>query len=119
MAKHLEVGRLGEQKAFHFLIAKHYRILETNWRHRRAEIDLIAKDGETLVFVEVKTRSSDTFGTPDAFVTPKKRQLMQAAANVYMEKIGHDWAIRFDIVAVLLHPTRPAEITHFEDAFFE
>ena len=119
MAKHNETGILGEQLAVRFLKGKSYHILAQNWRYKRAEIDIIAKDGDTLVFVEVKTRTTDAFGTPDAFVTARKKQFMQTAANVYMEEIGHDWAIRFDIVAVLLHPTRTAEVTHFEDAFFE
>lgn len=119
MARHNETGKIGEELAVQFLQTKAYQILEQNWRYSRAEIDIIAKDGDVLVFIEVKTRSTDAFGKPEAFVTPKKKQFLQTAANVYMEEIGHDWEIRFDIISILLHPTRPAEVTHFEDAFFE
>lgn len=119
MAKHIQTGEQGEAIALHCLLKKGYAILEKNWRYRRAEVDLIAKDGEILVFVEVKTRTSDHFGRPEAFVTERKKQFLQTAATVYMEQIGHEWEIRFDIIAVLLHPSREAEIQHFEDAFFE
>ncbi len=119
MAKHNEVGEQGEAIALNFLKAKGYHILASNWRYSRAEVDIIAKEGEVLVFLEVKTRSTDHFGKPEAFVTDRKKAFLQTAASVYMEEIGHEWEIRFDIISVLLHPTRPAEVTHFEDAFFE
>lgn len=119
MAKHNETGKQGEEIAYQLLLAKGYTILETNWRYRRAEVDIIAKEGDILVFIEVKTRSTDHFGKPEAFVTDRKKEFLQTAASVYMEEIGHEWEIRFDIIAVLLHPTRAAEVEHFEDAFFE
>jgi len=118
MAKHLETGKKGEEMAVAFLEKAGYQILETNWRHRRAEIDIIAKDGEILVFVEVKTRSDDFFGNPASFVTAKKESLMSDGANVYMEKIGHDWEIRFDIIGIVLWSAERVEMRHFKDAFF-
>ena len=80
MAKHLRTGEWGEQLAARFLEDKGLRILERNWRFSRAEIDLIAEEGEVLVFVEVKTRTSDYFGPPERFVSARKRQLLADAA---------------------------------------
>ena len=119
MAKHLELGRKGEQIALDFLQEKSYQLLERNWRFSHAEIDLILKDGEVLVFVEVKTRSYDFYGKPEESITPKKERLIADAAAVYMEHIGHEWEIRFDIVSILLNEQKnKLVIEHFEDAFF-
>ncbi len=118
MALHNAIGKKGEELARSFLITQGYRILENNWRYRRAEVDIIAMDGEILVFVEVKTRTDDKFGRPEEFITLKKEQFMADAASAYMEQIGHDWEIRFDFVAILLQGDQHAEIEHFKDAFF-
>ncbi len=118
MAKHNEVGQAGELAARNLLENKGYAILEANWRFHRAEVDLIAKDGKILVFVEVKTRSSDAFGKPEAFVDARKQRFLTEAASAYMEQIGHDWEIRFDVVSVLAIPGREVLLEHFEDAFF-
>lgn len=118
MAKHIETGKKGEALAKSFLEKKGYKILELNWRFSRAEVDIIAMQEEVLVFVEVKTRSYDYYGTPDAFVTEKKETLLADAAAAYMEEIDHDWEIRFDIIAILLHSPNNISIEHFEDAFF-
>jgi putative endonuclease len=117
MAKHNEIGQFGEQKAAEFLEQKGYKILDRNWRYKRAEIDIVAMDGVTLVFGEVKTRSSDLFERPESAVDEKKRRLLTRAAVAYMRKIGHEWAIRFDILAVILRGP-DFYIDHFEDAFF-
>jgi putative endonuclease len=117
MAKHNEIGQFGEQKAAEFLEQKGYKILDRNWRYGRAEIDIVAMDGATLVFGEVKTRSSDLFERPESAVDEKKRRLLTRAAVAYMRKIGHEWAIRFDILAVILRGP-DFYIDHFEDAFF-
>ena len=118
MAKHIETGKKGEALAKQYLEERGYRILETNWRFSRAELDLIAMQQEVLVFIEVKTRSSDYFGTPDAFVDSKKEKLMAEAAAAYMRKINHDWEIRFDIISVLMRSEKDITIEHFKDAFF-
>jgi len=118
MARHNEIGKTGEATARKFLENKGYAILESNWRFHRAEVDLIAKDGNVLVFVEVKTRSSDAFGKPEAFVSTRKQRFLAEAASAYMEQSGHDWEIRFDIISVLAQPAGEALIEHFEDAFF-
>lgn len=118
MANHLQLGNWGESVATNFLEEKGFRILAANWRHRRAEVDLIAMDGEVLVFVEVKTRSSDYFGPPEVFVTPQKEKLLVRAAHAYMEQIDHDWEIRFDVVSILVRDRQDYEIRHLPDAFW-
>ncbi len=118
MSSHHEVGERGESLAVDYLIKMGYRILERNWRFARAEIDIIAMDGEILTFVEVKTRSSTTFGRPESFVNPTKEQLITDAALAYMDQVDHDWEVRFDIIAVLLVPYRKPKIKHLRDAFF-
>ena len=118
MVKHLETGKTGENLAVQFIKAKGYEILETNWRFRRSEVDIIAKDGPILVFVEVKTRSYDYFGKPSSFVSARKKILLQDAAAAYMHQINHTWEIRFDIIGILRPDAKDVEINHFEDAFF-
>ena len=118
MAKHNELGQEGERLARELLEQKDYRILLTNWRHGRAELDIIAQTGSTLVFVEVKTRTSDAFGQPDEFVSPKKEILLAGAACAYMEQVNFQGEIRFDIISVLLPTHGRQQIRHIEDAFF-
>jgi putative endonuclease len=118
MGKHNETGRLGEQLAVQYLRDKGYTILETNWRSGKAEVDIIAKIKEILVFVEVKTRSSVQFGFPEEYVCAKKEKLLFRAAGNYMELVHHEWEIRFDIVSVVLVDLTSPEIVHFVDTFF-
>jgi len=118
MAEHLEVGKKGEEVAVLFLEEKGYKILEKNWRHRRAEVDIIAMHGDILVFVEVKTRSTQLWGQPELAVTPKKERLLADASGVYMEQIDHQWEVRFDIISVIIINEGREEITHYKDAFF-
>ena len=118
MAKHLETGRTGENIAVQYLKEKGYQILETNWRFSKAEIDIIAKDGDMLVFIEVKTRSNGYYGEPESFVTPQKEALLFDAANRYMEQINHDWEIRFDVIGIILKDVGNYQLKHTEDAFY-
>ena len=117
MPKHLKLGQRGEDLAVIYLKKKGYQILERNWRFSKAEIDIIAKDGEILVFVEVKTRSTAIFGEPEESITSKKEDLISDAAAVYMDTIDHDWEIRFDIISIIL-TDEGHSIKHFKDAFF-
>ena len=118
MAKHNELGKKGEEIAVNFLEKKGYRVMERNWRYRKAEIDIIAKFEEVLVFVEVKSRSSDAYGRPESFVNEKQEHLIADAASIYMDEIGHEWEVRFDIISVFFHNERYQSIDHFKDAFF-
>ena len=118
MARHNEIGKKGEAIAKAFLLSKGYQFLEANWRFKRAEIDLIFKDDEILVFIEVKTRSSDHFGQPEEFLSENQERLITTAASAYMESINHDWEIRFDIVSIIFQSEQSYSIKHIEDAFF-
>lgn len=109
-----DIGEKGELLAKEYLINKGYEIWFTNWRNKRAEIDIIAKDGKTAVFVEVKTRNNDSFGHPEDFVDTVKRRKMHEAAAAFIE--WQDWLgeLRFDIIAI----GRDGKVVHFEDAFY-
>jgi putative endonuclease len=117
--RHLETGALGEAAAADLLEQKGWRIAERNWRSGRCEVDIIAwaKD-DLLVFVEVKTRSSEGFGGPEGAIDARKQNMLARAAGIYMESIGYEWEIRFDTVAVVLYKGAIAEIRHIEDVFF-
>ena len=118
MAKHNVLGEKGEDMACDYLRQKGYRIAERNWRHGRAEIDIIAWHEDTLIFVEVKTRSSEHFASPEEAVTPKKEALLISAGQAYMQHINYEWAIRYDIISVIMPDNKTASIQHFENAFF-
>lgn len=119
MLHHLETARLGENAAAAFLEENGYRIEARNARTGRGELDIVAWSPEGhLVFVEVKTRSSDGFGGPESAVVPKKEDAIARAAGAYMERIGYEWIIRFDVVAVLMQDGQVKQIRHLEDAFF-
>jgi len=119
MSKTQEIGQIGEELALQYLEKSDYEILEKNWRYRKAEIDLICRKDSVLIFVEVKTRTSDFFGQPEEFISRRKEELMFAAANEYMDKIDHDWEIRFDCISVLLRKDRSLKkFDHLEDIFF-
>ncbi len=116
MAKHNDLGKIGEEMAANYLIEKGYEILERNWRNVHKEIDIIAKDSNELVMVEVKTRQSDEYGDPDLAVTKRKQSMLIAAANAYIFENGLDVSTRFDIVSIVLEEGAPI-INHIEDAF--
>jgi len=112
------LGERGEQLAISHLKKKGYVILETNWRYRRAELDIIAKHGEILVFIEVKTRNNNNFAEPEMAVDGKKQKLMASAGAAYMRKIEHDWEVRFDVISIIYKNEKDFHVRHFEDAFF-
>jgi putative endonuclease len=116
MASHNDLGKLGEQMAVDLLINKGYIILETNWVFDKAEIDVIAQQGNTLAVVEVKTRSSLSFGLPQEFVKPKKIQLLVKAINEFVHREGLNVDVRFDIIAIHKEVSG-FTIEHIEDAF--
>lgn len=117
MAEHNDLGKLGEELSVDFLQKNGYTILETNWVFQKAEIDVIAKNEKHLVIVEVKTRSSIDFGSPQDFVKPAKIQLLVKAANEYVLINDIDLDIRFDIIAINKENGK-FTIEHLEDAFY-
>jgi putative endonuclease len=117
MAQHNELGNKGEKLAVDFLIKKGYNILDTNWRFQKAEVDIIARKGEILAVVEVKTRSNIDFGNPQDFVNPKKIKLLVEAIDEYVISKDLDVEVRFDIIAIV-HENKNFTIEHLEDAFY-
>lgn len=117
MAKHNELGKLGEEMAVDYLKKNGYSILQTNFVFQKAEIDIIAQKGNVLAVVEVKTRSSIEFGLPQDFVKPKKIQLLVKAINEYIIENDLDVDARFDIISIYKNG-KEYEIEHLEDAFF-
>jgi putative endonuclease len=106
-AAHL-LGREGERLAARFLEQRGYRVLGSGFRARRGEIDLVCRRGDRLVLVEVKTRSSDRFGTPAEAVGPRKRRALLAAAAEYRALAGWRGPIEWLVVAV--RPGREPEL---------
>ncbi len=112
------LGRWGEAVAEAFLLEKGYLIRERNVRTPYGEIDLIAQSGGVLVFVEVKTRSSNRFGYPESGLTPQKRAHLINSIQAFLQahpEIKNDW--RVDVIAVQRLRDQPEpEVTHFENA---
>lgn len=116
-------GDQGEDAAARHLARKGMRVLDRNWRFRQWELDLVCRDGDTLVFVEVKTRKAGSMGTPGDALTPKKQARLVKAASHYLSK-GDLWdcPCRFDLVSVVCAPIDGGKKTcmnveHIENAF--
>ena len=109
-----QTGTVYEQKAKEYLISKGYQILECNFRNRNGEIDIIAKDGEYLCFVEVKYRTTNEFGSPLEAVGWNKQNQIRRVAQYYMMKHHlNEWTpCRFDVIAF-----EGEKMTHLENAF--
>ncbi len=118
MATHNETGDEGEKIAISYLQKKGYKILETNWRVEKWEIDIIAEDEIERVFIEVKTRFSETFGSPEEAVTLRKQQHLINAANLYVLQQDYEGPLRFDVVGIHLQKGKAPVIEHIEDAFY-
>ena len=118
-APHLALGKHGEQLAAQFLRKCGYKLLVRRFKGRHGEIDLVCRHNGTLVFVEVKTRTSEEFGEPSAAVDADKQRNLSRTALEYLRHIGNpDIPIRFDIVEVVMADRRrAAEIRVIENAF--
>ncbi len=96
-----QYGRYGENRAADFLVERGYRIIETNYKNRFGEIDLIAVDGETIVFVEVKSRRTGRFGSArDAVPKAKQRRISKVALGYLKSNGGTRQKARFDVIAL-------------------
>lgn len=114
---HLALGRTGEQAAADFLLARGYLVLERNWRHRSWELDLVCVQGDTLVFVEVKTRGDGSLGLPEDGLTGAKRSRLVRAASEFLTRRGWwDRPCRFDLVTVTARQGE-LRVEHHENAF--
>jgi len=89
-----------------------------NWRYGRAEVDVIANQGRTIIFVEVKTGSSTDYGEPEDFVSSKKEIQLGCASSAYIEMNNHEGEIRFDVIAIVFENKHLYKINHIEDAFW-
>jgi len=117
MAQHNELGRLGENAVVKYLQDRGYTLLEQNWFYHKLEVDIIARNKEWIIFVEVKTRASDRWGNPEEAVSKSKMRNLVESADYYMKDKDLDLPARFDVAAVILGNGK-CEIEYFEDAFF-
>ncbi len=117
MAESHELGQSGEEKAKALLISKGYRILHTNWRSGKLEIDIIAENNDYIVFVEVKTRTSDEFLTPSRAVTSSKQKSIIFAAETYLKRFNISKESRVDIISIVDNGITET-IDHLEYAFY-
>ncbi len=117
MAEHNDTGTKGEKLAGTFLENKGYVVLETNWRFKNLEADIIAKINKTLVIAEVKTRKSNYFGEPETFVNKQKQKNLIKTAHEYIVRNDLDLEVRFDIISIVLGDNQ-MKINHIEDAFY-
>lgn len=103
----LNLGNRGEDIAISYLRGMGYRIIDRNYRGKLGEVDIIAKDRDTLVFAEVKTRKNGSFGTPKMAVTKRKKRQLSKVALEYLKMTGlSDVKCRFDVVAIQLDKGR-------------
>ena len=113
-----ELGKSGEDVAIEYLKKKKYKIVARGFRFLRGEIDIIALDGEALVFIEVKTRKTSPFGHPEESVTPAKRKQLRKVAEGYLLR-NHiqDVECRFDVLSLSFDELEGYSVKHIRDAF--
>ena len=114
----VEKGHRGEDLAVDFLFAKGYRIVTRNWRIKAGEIDVIAQDGDTLVFCEVKSRTSNRWGTGAEAVDGRKQRKIVQVATLYLQRYHlSNQLCRFDVIEILQPARHEPQIQHFINAF--
>ena len=112
------LGRRGEDLAAQFLQDQGLVVLSRNWRCRLGELDLVATDADKLVVCEVKTRSGTRFGEPAEAVTERKAARIRRVTQAWLATHQLGWVeVRFDVLAVLAEPGRPATVQHYRSAF--
>ena len=118
-AIHLQTGTRGEEEAYFYLRRHGYVIIARNYRTSRShsELDLVGWDGQTLCFIEVKTRTSRAFLPAEAAVDFDKRRDLSRVAREFLRKVPGQPAFRFDVVSVYLEPERKADVVLFKNAF--
>lgn len=113
------LGQKGEKQAARFLKQKGYKIVIANYRCKYGEIDLVARDADILIFIEIKTRTSNDFGGPAAAVNYRKQQQISKVAHHYLvtHHRNDDVDARFDVICVLSPKGQQTQIEHIHDAF--
>ncbi|WP_298146186.1 YraN family protein [Flavobacterium sp.] len=117
MAQHNDLGKKGEEMAVTYLEEQGYEILERNYVYQKSEIDIIARIGNVVCAVEVRTRSSVDFGLPEETVKSKKINNLLQAVNAYAEDLEDEVEFRFDIIAIVKNG-ESFDIKHLPDAFY-
>lgn len=118
MAQHNELGKKGEDLAVAHLLKNGYQILVRNYTYLKGEIDIIARKENTIVIVEVKTRSTPDFGDPQDFLKPGQIKRLVETAHHFVEELDdEDVEVRFDIVAIIRNKAG-TRVEHLEDAFY-
>lgn len=117
MAEHNKLGSEGEKLAIDYLKSKGYRIRHTNWHSGHYELDIVAEDSDELVIIEVKTRSSRRYETPEQAVDDRKIKRLVFAADHYIKCFQINRSVRFDIISII-HNRLGDEVEHIEDAFY-
>ena len=116
MAEHNTIGKEGEEIAKSYLENKGYSIIEQNYRTKRAEIDIIAKHKNVLVFVEVRTKHHEYYGTPEETINYTKRVRLMRNAVAYAHRIRYNGPWRIDAVCVVINQDEePQRISHYEN----
>lgn len=117
MAQHNDLGVWGEQLAKDYLQNKGYSILQSNFRYKQFELDIIAQIGNDLVIVEVKTRQNDYLADPALMVSKSKQKGIIQAANAYIIENDLDLECRFDVITVVVN-NKEHKLEHIEEAFY-
>jgi putative endonuclease len=118
MAAHHDFGKAGEEMAAEWLEHRGFRLISRNWKAGRYEVDIIASYGETLHFVEVKSRSDDLFGKPEDWVNRKKGRHMLAAGEAYLNKYPQWNLVQYDILSILIAADGKYEFFFIEDVYW-
>ncbi|HTQ27678.1 MAG TPA: YraN family protein [Puia sp.] len=117
MARHNELGNMGEELAVAYLQEQGYELLERNWRHSHSEIDIIARKEGVLHFIEVKSRSNDHFGFPEEGVDDKKLENLLLASEAYLDAHPGFGEIQFDILSILIPGNGKPDYFLIEDVY--
>ena len=115
MAAHNELGKWGEDLAADYLQRKGYTIIERDWKSGRRDLDIVAKNGNVIVFVEVKTRRNNLYGQPEEAVDYRKLQSLQQAINHYIKFRHIRQEVRFDIISIVGTIGAEPDIQHIQD----
>lgn len=115
MAKHLETGKQGEDMAVVWLTEQGFDLLYRNWKHSYYELDVVVSKDGVLHFIEVKTRTSDTYGHPEEGVTPKKLERLMKAGEEFLHQHPQWKRIQYNILSIRLHKYKAPEYFFIED----
>lgn len=118
MTQNQDIGIQGEDLAVKYLQANQFGILHRNWRFKSHEVDIIALKKNKLHFVEVKTRTGLQYGYPEESISSRKMNSLKKAAIAYLEAYPDYIQIQFDVIAIILHKNKPAELVCITDVFF-